>query len=206
MDSTQLHVGLDPQMLVDDWLIECTQGLTRRWHKPRRREEGPVLVADRPWEEALYFTYSNYCVVRDPADGLVKCWYEDLGGLAPGKGHPRMTGLLYAESEDGVQFRKPELDVTPVAGGGTNIVMGWAKGEGATDANPWGDTGVHSASVVIDPHAQRPEERFRCIFTRMTADGERGRPRGTACVERASAASREAGVRAVPESSSSVMS
>ena len=87
MDSTYLHVGNEPQLFLDSWLIECTQGVTRRWHKPARAIETPLITADRPWERTLYFTYSNYCVLRDPADGLIKCWYEDLGQL-DGGGHP----------------------------------------------------------------------------------------------------------------------
>ena len=33
-DSTCYHIDHDPQLFVDDVLIEAAQGLTRRWHKP----------------------------------------------------------------------------------------------------------------------------------------------------------------------------
>ena len=33
------------------------------------RLPAPVIVKDRPWEEGLCFTYSNYTVLRDPGDG-----------------------------------------------------------------------------------------------------------------------------------------
>jgi len=69
MDSTYFSIGHTPQLFVDNWLIECTQGLTRRWHKPVRPEGGPLIQRDRPWEHTPYFTYSNHCVIKDPATG-----------------------------------------------------------------------------------------------------------------------------------------
>lgn len=81
MDSTHLYVGHEPQLLVDSCLIECTQGLTRRWHKPTRHGDSPLICQDQPWEKTPYFTYSNYNVLRDPQDTLIKCWYEDLGEI-----------------------------------------------------------------------------------------------------------------------------
>ena len=167
MDSTYLHVGCEPQLFIDSWLIECTQGATRRWHKPVRSTAAPLITADKPWEKALYFTYSNYAVLRDPADGLIKCWYEDLGPL-DGKGHPWRTRLLYAESEDGRLFHKPELDVCQMDGRRTNVVMGYVGAEAPTRANPWAGVGVHSNGIAIDPLPPTPDERFRTIFSRST--------------------------------------
>jgi hypothetical protein len=166
MDSTQSHIGQDPQLLVDNYLIEVTQGLTRRWHKPIRHGDAPLIRRDRPWEQTLYFTYSNYCVIQDPQDALIKCWYEDLGPDI-GDGHPWRTRPLYAESRDGIAFHKPDLDICPIDGKPTNIVMGYA-GEGAKPGklNPWADVGVHSNGIVVDPNSNRPEERFRTIFSR----------------------------------------
>ena len=181
LDNTQLHIGNDPQLFVDSWLIECTQGLTRRWHKPVRTESGPLISKDRPWEKTLYFTYSTYCVIRDPEDGLIKCWYEDLGPI-DGTGHPRQTRLLYAESEDGVEFRKPELDNCIIDGARTNIVGGYEGKEQPTTGNPWANAGVQSCGLVIDPNPPSEEERFRAIFTKYVFEnGEFADERQTVC-------------------------
>ena len=169
MDSTTLHVGYEPQLFVDNWLIECTQGLTRRWYKPERHGDEPLVCRDRPWEQTPYLTYSNHCVVRDPEDGLVKCWYEDLGPLE-GK-HPWATRVLYADSEDGIHFRKPGLDICEVDGKATNIVMGYVEGQGPSKVNPWADVGVHSNGIIIDPFPPTPEERFRTLFAKMSPAG-----------------------------------
>ncbi len=173
MDSTYLHVDDVPQLFVDSDIIEVTQGATRRWHKPQRCGDKPVLFADRPWERTLYFTYSNHVVLRDPADGLLKCWYEDLGEL-DGKTHAWKNRLLYAQSTDGVHWEKPQLDVAAVDGQPTNIVMGHVEGAEPSPANPWANVGVHSNGIVLDPHPPTPEERFRTIFSRATCEAGRG--------------------------------
>ena len=167
-DSTQMHIGTDPQMFVDSGLIECTQGLTRRWHKPRRHGDAPLVAKDQPWEDTPYFTYANHVVIRDPEDGRFKCWYEDLGPL-DGR-NPVNTSLVYAESEDGLHFRKPELDVCVVNGKKTSIVMGYAKGGAETAFNPWAKIGAHAGAVVLDPLPPTPDQRFRTIFSRATRD------------------------------------
>jgi len=172
MESTWMHVGNEPQLFVDSALIECTQGLTRRWYKPQHVGDQPVICADQSWEQTLYFTYSNYVVLRDPADGLIKCWYEDLGPLA-GLRHPWRTRLLYAESEDGFTFRKPKLDVCPIDGKKTNIVMGYVADDAKPTAlNPWANVGVHSNGIAIDPTGSDPQQRFRTIFSRATGNPE----------------------------------
>lgn len=176
MESTWMHVGNEPQLFVDSALIECTQGLTRRWYKPQRVGDQPVIRADQPWEQTLYFTYSNYVVLHDPADGLIKCWYEDLGPLE-GLTHPWRTRLLYAESEDGTNFRKPKFDVCSIDGEKTNIVMGHIADDAKPTAlNPWANVGVHSNGIVIDPVGDDPQQRFRTIFSRATSnpDGPAG--------------------------------
>jgi hypothetical protein len=178
MDSTHLYVGHEPQLLVDSYLIECTQGLTRRWYKPTRHGDSPLICQDQPWEQTPYFTYSNYNVLRDPQDTLIKCWYEDLGEI-DGKAHPWRTRLLYAESQDGINFRKPELDICRVNGKLTNIVMGYT-GEVSkpSELNPWANVGVHSSGIIIDPMKTNSDERFRTFFSRAFLDSE-GSPQNT---------------------------
>src|SRR4051812_6473115 len=99
-DATVLQIGNNPQMFVDNVLIEQIDCVTRRWHKPRRLTPEPILTADRPWEDTLYFTYSNFNVLRDPTDGLIKCWYEDIGPLTPHRPHPWKNRMLYAISHN----------------------------------------------------------------------------------------------------------
>lgn len=170
IDGTSFQVGLQPQLFVDNWLIEQADGITRRWHKPEPLLDEPVLQRDREWEQTPYFTYSNYNVLKDPSDGLIKCWYEDLGPMEPYQRHPWRNRILYAVSEDGINFEKPLLDRVPIAGERTNILAGYVEGARVDERNPWATVGVHSGAVVIDPDPQNHDERYRMIFSRSTAD------------------------------------
>ena len=159
MDSTHLIVNELTQLFVDNLVIEQVQEVTRRWHQPARSGDGPVIKRDRPWEHITYFTYSSYVVFRDPADGLFKCWYEDqelipevTGGRPWGWNHN--CRQLYAYSEDGVHFVKPELGIHQVDHRDTNIIFG-GPDEGS----------IHSASYIIDPYPPTPDRRFRMLYT-----------------------------------------
>lgn len=170
IDGTSMQVWREPQVFVDNWLIEQADGITRRWHKPRRLQEEPILKRDRPWEQALYFTYSNFNVLKDPTDGLIKCWYEDMGPMEPYQMHPWRNRMLYAVSSDGVHFDKPLLGRVKINGQDTNIFGGYVEGAAASATNPWADVGLHSAAVVIDPNPANPEERYRMLFSKALPD------------------------------------
>ena len=162
-DSTHLYIKDHVQLFIDNLAIEATMDLTRRWYRPVK-DGTPGIVKDKPWENIPYFTYSNYAVVRDATDGKLKCWYEDLKLRKKGSLHGRWFAACqcYAESEDGIRWVKPGLDVREVDGRKTNIVIG---------ADERGE--VHSAGVVLDPDPPTPEERFRMIYTLMPGGPDR---------------------------------
>jgi len=156
-DSTQLAVGSSVQTFLDNVLIESVLNITRRWHQPQRRSDGPVLQRDRPWEHTLYLNY-DHIVLRDAEDGLFKCWYEDMHGPLPhvSQNFGRFARKLYAESEDGLHWRKPELGIYEVDGRNTNIVLG---------DEEHGQTA--SGTVIIDPNPPSRHERYRMMYTRL---------------------------------------
>lgn len=170
-DSTYLHVGNESQLFVDNWIIESVFGITRRWYKPERYGEEPVLRKDRPWEVFPYFTYSNYCVLYDPKDRLLKCWYEDAGLKTAGKWKDT-SRLLYAESRDGIRWIKPEFDIVKFDGCSTNIIAGYTFDdiETSTDKNPCPQCGIHSQAIIIDPNPSTQDEKFRMFFSLDTAN------------------------------------
>lgn len=175
-DATLLQIGANAQTFVDATILEQTDGVTRRWHKPQRVGDGPVLKADRPWEDTPYFTYSNFNVLKDPTDGLIKCWYEDLGPMSPHQPHPWKNRMLLATSSDGIHFEKPGLGLVKIDGQDTNICCGYVAGATPDAVNPWADIGVHSAAVVIDLAAD-PDHRYRMLFSRAA----KGQPHAMEC-------------------------
>lgn len=120
----------------NDWKTDGAASVV--WHRPVCHPLNPILTADRPWE--LNMAGDPYAA---PFSGGVwldgdrfRMWYSAGGG--------KRNGLItcYAESPDGVNWVKPELDVVP----GTNIV----------------DTLEHDCvTVLLDRHEKDAARRYK---------------------------------------------
>jgi len=117
-----VNLGSRRELFVDDFLIGKLVGKAeRRLHHPEPREI--ALVHDAPWEGS---GTSYHSVFQD--GGLYRMYYkaEHFGVQPPGKlvtdAHPRFC--CYAESDDGIHWRKPELGLHEFEGSKkNNIVM-----------------------------------------------------------------------------------
>lgn len=170
LDSSFLRIGSRRQFFFDNLVIASAQDLTRRHHAPRRASDEPVIDKDRPWEKTLYFSCNTWNVIRDPADGLFKCWYEnwlleDAGKIpsyfreSDGKICVDVHGefpscMCFAQSRDGIHWDKPEMDIVRDNGAGTNIVLG---------RGVCGDQ-AHCPTVLLDPLETDPSRRFKVLF------------------------------------------
>lgn len=119
------------------------EGLALKIHRVSAEPE-PVLRAEHPWENAMVGAYAT--VLKD--DGLYRCWYEPYY-LKDGK--RVQPGIAYAESDDGIVWRKPMLGLSEFAGSKDNNLVdmgtrGWA----------------HGQSVMKDPAAP-PEARYKMV-------------------------------------------
>ena len=154
MDSTMLVIGDNPQLFLDNLIVEASHDVTKTTHQPRKDPANPLIIKDRPWEHLPYFTCSNHVVLRDSQDGLFKCWYEDLIDHS-GRKYLIEARICYAVSEDGLRWEKPELDVHEENGRKTNVVIG---GEGGVEQ-------THSCGVIEDRFPPDPSRRYRAIFS-----------------------------------------
>ena len=154
------------------------QDLTRRVHRPRKMD-GPLLVADRPWEHIPYFGNYTWTILHDPDAGLFRCWHEDWAldpvGLASSTADitdPSISScrLCYAVSQDGLNWEKPALDLVREDGHDTNIILGDSKD------NPEQFGSVHSATIIDDARETDSSRRFKMLFQHITA-GRAGRVR-----------------------------
>jgi len=142
---TVISIDVGRQLFVDDFLIEQHSGLTRRFHKPVYHPANPVLTYDKSWEmseaQGGLPTATPYSggVWYDPQRQKFRMWY--MGGY--------IEHLCLAESDDGIHWTKPELDVRP----GTNIVL-W---RGATESN----------SLLMDLNEPDPKRRFKYFLTNI---------------------------------------
>ena len=140
-------IGSEPQLLIDDEIISTKQGVVRTLH-PARKLEQPVLRPDRPWEGRRVYIYGS--VQYDCSAGLFRMWYNTRLGRghqhrAPGLRSRTGDIILYATSEDGIHWVKPNLGRHEFDGTVSNNILLFDK---------------HSPTVVVDTDA-RPDQRYK---------------------------------------------
>src|SRR5947199_492907 len=91
-----VDVGSRKQVLWDDALIEKREGVRFEMH-PAVRTGEVLLTADKPWEAWMSGIYGT--VLRD--GGKFRMWYAARATIS-------QEYIAYAESEDGLHWRKPE--------------------------------------------------------------------------------------------------
>jgi len=137
--------------------IERVEGLRRAVHPPRRHPDNPLVRADTPWERGCQ-VYGT--ALYDEAAKRFRLWYltgpRDRG-LRPlvvdGRERPPHTTLVaYAESRDGVRWRKPLLGLFPYDGDARNNLL------------PIGRDNAEGISVLPDPHDPDPARRWKALF------------------------------------------
>lgn len=159
----QQPIDVDDRLepFVDRYLIDRLEGASLRLADPQ--SAGTVLTLDRPWEGIVsaYFT-----VLHDA--GTYHMYYRGYPGVS---GADAVT--CYAVSDDGVQWRRPDLGLFEVAGTRRNNVVLTEPAEA-----------THNFSPFIDTRPGVPaEERFKALggsanpglFAFASGDGVRWR-------------------------------
>ncbi|MBM4436770.1 MAG: hypothetical protein FJ029_05955 [Actinobacteria bacterium] len=135
--------------------IETLHSFNRHLEQPAKHPGNPLFTADQPWENGNLQLFGS--VVKREA-GPFQLWHNVIH-------RPWTTCLAYAESDDGVAWRRPALDVHQVDGQRTNIVFA--------------DNAVGSA-VIYDAAEPREAWRYKllcgpkpsdCIAAYRSADG-----------------------------------
>ncbi len=115
--SEPIRVGRERQLFVDDGVIAELEDVERRLHAVNKHAANPLITPTEPWEGTSVLLYGS--VVFDPEMRKFRMWY-----LAWGKHVGQPSFLCYAESDDGLQWVKPKLDIHPFAGrAATNILF-----------------------------------------------------------------------------------
>ena len=152
-------IGAEPQLVVDDLLIQSMEGVRRRLHPGGKLPEH-VLEPDQPWEGVRVYVYGT--TTYDADEGLFKMWY--LARMGPGF-EERSPGLLrqgdvmlYATSLDGIQWEKPRLGLKEFDGSRDNNIV---------------RINCHSPTIFVDEDAP-PVERYRYLGWNNEEGQERG--------------------------------
>lgn len=134
-ESYDPAIGQQQELLIDDYRIEAASGLERVVHPGTKT--GPVLTPTEPWESNMVQIYGS--AFWDPSYGKYRMYYA---GIASG------WRMLYAESDDGITWEKPELGLVEYQGStANNIVLA-----------PGG-----SGGVIYDPHDPDPNRRYKMM-------------------------------------------
>ena len=159
LEPEAVKIGSRPQLFFDDYVVEDTALLVRTLHPVRKFGGNPVLREEHPWERMLDDTgapglnlYGS--VLFDPERKLFRMWYLTK---------PNAYHACYAESEDGIAWKKPLLDL--VAFGEhrrTNIVL--APGLTYKGRVVVAERGAQPLTVMRDEN-DTPERRFKGMFT-----------------------------------------
>lgn len=113
-----IPINIGRQLFVDDFLVSETN-MKREYHYPHFYEDNPVLKKDRDYEVtsgAPYASPFSDGIWYDEKMQKFRMWYLTGGDLLFEE--PQSFVTAYAESDDGIHWVKPDLDVIP----GTNIV------------------------------------------------------------------------------------
>ena len=149
--------GHDLHLFLDDFAIEDRWDATRVQNEAVRHPHNPVLVADLPWER----TAAGPNVLHDEEENLFRMWYvlasssvwtKELSGRARAADEYGAYLMSYAESDDGVHWRKPLTDRFPYRGyDRTNIVL-------------TGRERCQEFSVTWTPAPMADRGRFMCVY------------------------------------------
>ena len=113
-EKTVIDLGSRRELFVDDYLIEKLQGAALKLHSPRL--EGDAIAFDEPWEGR----FVGYVTVLKDAE-LFRMYYRGLPFA--GRDGSKLESTCYAESQDGLHWRKPGLGLYEVNGTRKNNVI-----------------------------------------------------------------------------------
>lgn len=158
-----IALGSRRELFIDDFLIDRLAGKAeQRLHQPQPQEL--AIVHDAPWEGSGCGYHSVF------QDGgryrmYYKAWHLDLSsGKLRTDAHPLF--LCYAESDDGIHWRKPELGLNEFRGSKANNIVLATGHTGAVPADPG-----HAAVFKDDNPEAPPEARYKAI---IRSSGPRG--------------------------------
>lgn len=147
-----IEIGNRRELFVDDFLIESLDGDAKQTvQQPTPHEV--VLVTDKPWEGN---TSAYYSIFQD--GDLYRMYYRGSHWNTETKKATHPEVVCYAESTDGITWKKPELGLFEFDGSKANNIV-------------WDGIGTHCFTPFLDANPNcPPSAKYKAI--------SRGRPQG----------------------------
>lgn len=151
--STPIALSNNPQLFLDDSIIAHTENVCLDVKQPKKHPSNPLIRADQPWERREIELYGT--VLFDNDTQSFRCWYL---ASASGAFKPEYY-ICYAESQDGIHWKKPMVGVDPFGPYKRhNVVI----------------RGGHGISVIKEPNDPNPDRRYKAVggdLAAWSADG-----------------------------------
>jgi hypothetical protein len=146
-EPTAINIGSQRELFIDSTLVDKISGYAQlRLHHPERKEI--ALIHDSPWEGSgcgYHTVFKDSNIYRM----YYKAWHIALGGNVKNP-----VVICYAESKDGIHWKKPELGLVEFNGSTqNNIILDKIHDDGCHDFSPFIDT---------NPNAN-PDRRYKAI-------------------------------------------
>ena len=143
-EEALVEIGSRRELFVDDFLIGKMKGASLRLHPPT--PDGDAIAFDKPWEGR----FAGYVTVLKDKK-LFRMYYRGLP--RSGGDGSTLESTCYAESADGVHWKKPELGIYEIDGSRRNNVV--LKNEAPCS---------HNFSPFIDTNPAAPlQERYKAL-------------------------------------------
>ncbi len=148
--AAPIDIGSRRELLVDHFLIDQLDDVRLVPNRPR--DEGPVVRFDNSWEGR----FCGYCTVIQDGERFL-AFYR--GNPEAGADGDKDEVYCLAESTDGIQWAKPQLDLFPMPGHEkTNIIL--------ANAAPV----THNFCPMLDGRPGVPDQqRFKALGGTMTS-------------------------------------
>jgi len=164
-----IDIGQRWEPLVDNYLIDRTKGqIELRLHSPTMQEV--VIVHDRPWEGN---TCGYHTIFRDGE--LCRMYYRGWNHNSKTQKQAHPAVVCYAESTDGINWKKPDLNLIEFAGSKSNNIIiadfGTHNFTPFKDTNPDCPPGAKYKAV-----ARGEDEGHKQLFAFRSPDGIRWKP------------------------------
>ena len=112
----------------------------------------PLFGQDKPWEPRIDNGYPNVVHIPNNGNKTFELWYDSFLQVSGGF----IEGTLYAQSEDGIKWYKPDLGLVDFKGSSANNIV----------LTPSGGVGVFR-----DIYTQNASELYKALGVLPKADG-----------------------------------
>ena len=173
--ASSVNIGSTRQLFLDDHVVDSMDGVRRRFHRPVRPVDHPVIAADTPLEgNGIGPFLFGGTVIFDEEERLFKMWYrhddflekapEGMRDVVAEDGtvtrrnwidKPGHFKALYATSKDGLDWGKPHLGIEEYQGTKDNNILPSGTGEKSIIRRP---------ALIKDYQEPDPARRYKMAY------------------------------------------